>query len=301
MATGAPTAWVAAPRTFAGVVWLRARREPLLIAGAAVAACLVAASVFAPALAPHNPDVLFPYGLTATGLPLGPGGAFPLGTDQYGRDELARLLYGGRASLSVAVVAAALASAIGLVLGLVGGYLGGVWDNAIGRLTDVVMSFPLTLFAIATVLVFHPTVWSLIAVIALVTWTYSARLIRAEVLTLRQADFVQAARALGATDGRIVFRHLAPHVLPTAIVRFTLSVAQSLLLESSLSYLGAGIQPPTPDWGLMIAQSQQYYSVDPLLVFLPGAAILITCLAFTYVGEGLRVALDPRGTGGATA
>ncbi|MCL6596390.1 MAG: ABC transporter permease [Firmicutes bacterium] len=275
--------------------WRRLRKDPLALAGATLGLVIVAASALAPVLAPHNPDQLFTNGLTASGMPLGPSAAFPLGTDQYGRDELSRLLYGGQTSLAVAVSSAAFATAIGLLLGLVGGYLGGAWDNAIGRLTDVVMSFPLTLFAIATVLIFHPTVGSLIAVISLITWTYAARLIRAEVLVLRQADFVQAARALGATDGRILLRHLAPHVLPTAIVRFALSVAQSLLLESSLSFLGAGIQPPTPDWGLMVAQSEPYYATDPLLVFLPGAAILLTCLAFTYLGEGLRSALDPRG------
>lgn len=286
-----------ASRSYAGQVLRRLGRDRIAVAAGAVVLAVVAVAVLAPALSAHNPDILFSNGLTASGMPLGPSKMFLLGTDQYGRDELSRLLWGSRTALFISVAASALASFLGLVLGLIGGYVGGVWDEAIGRVTDVVMSFPVTLFAIATVMVLRPTPFTLTVVIGFIFWTYVARLVRAEVLILREAEFVQAARALGAGTARILSRHLMPHVLSTVIVRFSLGVAQTLLMEAGLSFLGAGVQPPTPDWGLMVAQSESFYQTAPSLVIYPGAAILLTALAFNLLGEGLRTALDPTQAG----
>lgn len=269
--------------------------DPLALAGLGFIVAVVLAAWLAPALAPYNPNALLPNGLTAGGMPLGPSPRFPLGTDQFGRDELSRLLWGGRTSIGISVATSLIATSLGAAIGLVGGYLGGTWDNLVGRLTDVVMAFPVTLLAIAMVLIVRPSAPTLVAVMSLILWTYVARLVRAEALTLKEADFVLAARALGASRLRIVWRHLLPHVAGTAFARFTLGVAQTMLLESSLSFLGAGIQPPTPDWGLMIAQGQDFYAVDPPLVMLPGALILLTALAFTYAGDGVRRILDPVG------
>jgi peptide/nickel transport system permease protein len=271
----------------------RLKLDPAGYVGLAIVTLLVAASVLAPYLAPHNPTTLFPNGLRMDGSPLGPSHLFPLGTDRYGRDELSRLLWGGRTTLGIAVTASLLATALGTVVGLLGGFFGGWADELLGRVTDVVMSFPVTLFAIAMVMIVHPSIGSLILVIALIYWTYTARLIRAEVVTLRTMEFVAAAVSVGATPVRVLFRHLLPHVVSTAIVRFTLSISQTILLEAGLSYLGAGVQPPTPDWGLMVAESQTYYATDPMLVIWPGILILLAVVSVNLLGEALRDALEP--------
>ncbi|MCY0898855.1 MAG: ABC transporter permease [Firmicutes bacterium] len=264
------------------------RARVTLAISLAVVLAIVAVAVFAPWLAPHNPDTMFPNGLSAAGAPLGPSREFPLGTDQFGRDELSRLLYGGRPALLISLTAAVASSVIGLVLGTAAGYLGGWVDTLITRFINVLMSFPLTLFAVAIVLIVSPRLINLIIIIAAIYWTYTARLVRAEILTLREQEFTTAAYALGASPWRIMLRHLAPNVLDTVVVRTVLTVAQVFLLESGLSYLGVGVQPPTPDWGLMIAQSQNYYSTDPGLVLYPGLAIVVTVIAITQVGESYR-------------
>lgn len=245
-------------------------------------------TIMAPWIAPHPPDHLYANGLTASGAPLGPSARFLLGTDQFGRDEFSRLLWGGRPALLISFTASILSSVLGVLLGTTAGYLGGWVDTLITRLVNVLMSFPLTLFAVAIVLIVSPSIANLIGVIAAIYWTYTARLVRAEVLTLREQEFVTAAFALGASPFRVIWRHLIPNVLDTVLVRMVLTVAQVFLLEAGLSYLGVGVQPPTPDWGLMIAQSQNYYGSDPGLVIYPGLAIGITVLAVTALGESYR-------------
>lgn len=255
---------------------------------AAIVLAIVAVAILAPWIAPHNPDRLFPNGLTAAGNPVGPGPEFPLGTDQFGRDELSRLLWGGRPALLISGLASIFSSLVGIVLGTAAGYLGGWVDTMISRFVNILMSFPLTLFAVAIVLIVSPSLVNLIAIIAAIYWTYTARLVRAEVLILREQDFVSAAHAMGCSPWRLMVRHLMPNVLDTVIVRSVLTMAQVFLLESGLSYLGVGVQPPTPDWGLMIAQSQNYYGADPGLVVYPGLAIVITVVAVTQMGESYR-------------
>lgn len=250
--------------------------------------CIIAVAILAPWLAPHNPDRLFTDGLTAAGTPVGPSAKFPLGTDQFGRDELSRLMWGGRPALLISLLASVFSSIVGIVLGTIAGYLGGWVDTVISRFVNILMSFPLTLFAVAIVLIVSPSLVNLIVIIAAIYWTYTARLVRAEVLTLREQEFVSAANAMGASPWRLMVRHLMPNVLDTVIVRSVLTMAQVFLLEAGLSYLGVGVQPPTPDWGLMIAQSQNYYGADPGLVIYPGLAIVITVLAVTQIGESYR-------------
>lgn len=271
--------------------WARLARDPAAWISGVLIAALVGVSLLAPLLAPHNPDTLFQNGLSAIGGPLPPNAQFPLGTDQFGRDELSRLLYGGRTALLISVSASAASAVAGFILGAAAGLAGGWVDTLVSRLANVLMSFPLTLFAVAMVMIVSPGPGSLIAVTVAIYWTYTARLVRAETMALKEAEFVVAARTIGATWGRLLWRHILPNVLDTVIVRFTLSIAQTFLLEAGLSYLGVGVQPPTPDWGLMVAQSQNFYAQDPGLVLYPGAAIALASIAFSAFGDSLRRAL----------
>jgi ABC-type dipeptide/oligopeptide/nickel transport system permease subunit len=265
-------------KKFDGALW---------IAGGILAG-IILVSVFAPELAPHNPLTLFPSGLNAQGGPLGPSTRFPLGTDQYGRDELSRLLYGGRSALLITFVASALSASLGMLIGVSAGNLGGGVDLLSTRLINVLMSFPITLFAVAMVMILRPSILNLIIILSVIYWTYTARLVRAEVLSLKNALFIEAAISQGATNWHIIWRHLAPNVLNTIVARFTLSVAQMFLMEASLSYLGVGVQPPTPDWGLMISQSQGFYQTDPGLVLYPGLCIVLTVLATSTFSRALQ-------------
>jgi ABC-type dipeptide/oligopeptide/nickel transport system permease subunit len=237
---------------------------------------------------------MFPNGISANGGPLGPSFGFPLGTNQYGQDELSRLLWGGRTAIGVSVVSSIIASVLGLTLGALGAYAGGWVDTLIARFTNILMSFPLTLFAVAMVMILAPSVLNIIVIMSVIYWTYTARLVRAEVLTLKEMEFITAARGLGAGRVRILITHVFPNVMDTVLIRFTLSIAQVFLLETGLSYLGVGVQPPTPDWGLMIAQSQGFYMQDPMLVIIPGLAIVLTVVAFNMLGEGIQRALSGR-------
>lgn len=246
----------------------------MALLGAAIAALLVLVAVGANLLAPYDPARQFSDGLTPQGMPLPstlPGDTrFVLGTDASGRDLLSRLLFGTRVSLIVGVLANGLSVGIGLLIGSIGGYFRG-WPSAIAmRLTDLVMAFPSLLLAIALVAVLKPSLWVIVMVIGLVQWTWLSRVVYGDVLSLREREFVTAARCSGARDGRILLRHILPHLIPTAIVWGTLGIATNVMLEASLSYLGIGIQPPTPSWGGMIQQGQYYYRSAPWLILFPG-------------------------------
>jgi peptide/nickel transport system permease protein len=273
--------------------WKRFRRDRLAVLGLAVIAVFIAAALLAPVLTPYNPSEQFFDGLTLEGSPLPPGERFWFGSDTNGRDQFSRLLYGARASLLIGIVANGLAVAIGTTLGLLAGYARGYLGAAIMRLTDLMMAFPPLLFAIALAAILKPGLNIVILVIALVNWVQIARIIYSETVALSEREYIEAARALGAGTGRVLLRHLLPHLIPTVIVYATLGIATTVLLESMLSFLGRGVQPPTPAWGMMIFESQSYFLNAPWLVFIPGAAILILALAFNLVGDGLRDALDP--------
>jgi len=253
----------------------------------------IAAAVLAPAIAPYNPSEQFFDGLTLEGSPLAPNSRFWFGTDTNGRDQFSRLLYGAQTSLLIGIVANGIAVFVGTCLGVVAGYLRGFLGAAIMRFTDLMMAFPPLLLAIALAAILRPGLNIVILVIALVNWVQVARVIYAETLALSEREYIEAARAMGANTWRILWRHLLPHLVPTIIVYATLGIATTVLLESMLSFLGRGVQPPTPAWGMMIFESQSYFLNAPWLVFIPGAAILILALAFNLVGDGLRDVLDP--------
>ncbi|MGQ0564397.1 MAG: ABC transporter permease [Gemmobacter sp.] len=281
-----------------GVVARLVRRR-LAFAGLVMIAVVVAGAVLAPWIAPFDPAEQHFDGLTIEGAPLPPGGAYLLGTDLLGRDLFSRLLYGAQTSLLIGVVANGLALLIGTTVGLTAGYLRGWVGAALMRFTDLMMAFPALLLAICLAAILSPSLWIVAMVIALVNWVQVARVVYTETTSLAERDFIAAERTLGAGTGRILFRHILPHLVPTIIVWGTLGISTSVLLEATLSFLGVGVQPPTPSWGNIVFENQTYFQSAPWLVFLPGAAILVLALAFNLVGDALRDILDPtqRGRG----
>ncbi|QIG48589.1 ABC transporter permease [Nordella sp. HKS 07] len=273
--------------------WKRFSKDRVALFGLAVIVIVVLAALLAPVVAPYDPSEQFFDGLTLEGAPLPPNERFLFGTDTNGRDQLSRLLYGARTSLLIGLVANGIAVLIGTLLGVVAGYTRGFVGAAIMRFTDLMMAFPPLLLAIALTAILKPGLSIVIVVIALVNWVQIARVIYTETTSLAEREYIEAARALGASGPRILFRHLIPHLVPTIIVYATLGIATTVLLEAMLSFLGRGVQPPTPAWGMMIFESQSYFLNAPWLVFIPGAAILIVALAFNLAGDGLRDALDP--------
>ncbi len=274
-------------------------RQPLTCVGILLIAAVVFAALAAPWLAPFSPDAQPFDGLSLEGAPLPPGPKYWLGTDTLGRDLLSRLLYGARTSLVIGLVANGVAVVIGMIVGIVAGYLSGFAGGALMRFTDLMMAFPALLLAIVLAALLRPSLWIVAMVIALVNWVQVARIVYTETRGLAERDFILAERSLGAGHARILFRHIAPHLLPTAIVWGTLGIATTVLLEATLSFLGVGVQPPQPSWGNIIYESQSYFQAAPWLVFIPGAIILATALSFNLVGDALRDLLDPtqRGRG----
>jgi peptide/nickel transport system permease protein len=267
--------------------------------GLALITLIVLAALFAPLLAPHDPAEQFREGLTPDGQPI-PSTLltegtwhFPLGTDANGRDLLSRILFGAQISLIVGVLANSLAVAIGAIIGSVAGYFGDPLETLLMRFTDIMMAFPMLLLAMTLVAILEPSMWIIILVIGLVFWTWIARVIYGQVVALRSRDFVIASRAIGAKRRYTLIRHILPQLVPTLIVWGTLGIATNVMLEASLSYLGIGVQPPTPSWGGMIQQGQSFYRSAPWLVIFPGLAIMITVFAFNLLGDGLRDVLDP--------
>jgi len=252
--------------------------------GGGMVALMVLAALAAPWLAPFDPlKAVAP----SFGDPTAPGMPFLLGTDELGRDVLSRLLYGARISLLVATVATAMTLVIGVAVGVSAGYVGGWVDTALMRLTDVVLAFPALLLAIALAALFEPGLATIFVVIGVVSWTGVARTLRGEVLSLRERDYVAAARALGSSPLRLMLRHVVPNVLPTIIVMGALSTSNTVLLDAGLSYLGLGVPVPTPSWGRMISDSQTYYRLAPWLMIFPGLAIVYAVAAFNFLGYGL--------------
>jgi peptide/nickel transport system permease protein len=250
-------------------------------------------AIFAPWIAPYNPMTQFPDGLTVEGAPLPPNHLYWLGTDLLGRDILSRLIYGARTSLFIGLVANGIAVAVGTLVGLSAGFLRG-WVGAIlMRFSDLMMAFPALLLAITLAAIFRPSIWIVALVIAMVNWVQIARVIYAETVALSARDFVEVERALGASSLRILFSHLLPHLMPTILVWSTLGISTTVLLEATLSYLGIGVQAPTPSWGNIIFESQTYFSSAPWLVLFPGIAIILLSLSFNLLGDALRDELDP--------
>jgi ABC-type dipeptide/oligopeptide/nickel transport system permease subunit len=276
----------------------RFRRNRLGTTGLALSLLIVLVALLAPVLATHNPNTQFSDGLSAMGGPLPPSPSFWFGTDNLGRDLYSRILFGTRTSMFVAITANVISLVIALIFGTVAGYAGGVVDTILMRITDILISFPVLLLAGFLAVVLRPGVTVVVVVIGFSSWFYLARIVRAEVLSVKHREYIEAARALGAPSGRIVRRHVLPQILGQALVYGTLNFSTTVLFAAALSYLGIGVQPPTPDWGNMIAEGAQYLTVMPWLVVFPGIFLGISVLGFNLVGDGLRDALDPKNTGG---
>jgi peptide/nickel transport system permease protein len=273
------------------------RRDPVALISVIAVVVLALVAVFAPLLAPHNPLQAYQNGLSSDGAPVGPGSSFLLGTDPNGRDVLSRLIFGARVSLLVGVVATGLASIIGVLVGGIAGYAGGIVDSVLMRITDVVLSFPILLFCVALIAITGPSTRNVMLVIAFGYWTYLARIVRGLVLSLKEREFVVAARTLGIGHRAILRRHILPHLVPAIIVYSTLGIATSILIEASLSYLGIGVPLPQASWGQMISQGQQYFQTAPWLLVAPGVALVLTVLAFNLAGDWLTDLLDPETSG----
>jgi len=269
--------------------WTRLKRNRMAMSGLALVLGLFVVSVFAPWLAPYDPNSI---NLKQVLMPPSPD--HYLGTDTLGRDVLSRIIYGSRVSLKVGFVAVGLATLIGLLVGALAGFYGGWVDSALMRLVDLMLCFPAFFLILAVIAVLEPSIWNIMAVIGLTSWMGVARLVRAEFLSLREREFVTAARALGASDTRLILRHLLPNALAPVMVSATLGVAGAILTESALSFLGLGVQPPTPSWGNILTAGKDNIEIAWWLSVFPGLAILVTVMSYNLLGEGIREAIDPR-------
>jgi peptide/nickel transport system permease protein len=282
------------------LAWSRLRKDRMALLAGTVILLLVAIALAAPLIAQvtgHQPDEQFRQtGLTSAGLPVGPSREFWFGTDNLGRDVFIRVVYGARISLLVGVLSTILAVAAGLVIGLAAGYLGGAVDSTLARFMDLVLSFPLLLFAIALVSVVGPSVPLAILVIAFFSWAAVGRIVRGLALSIKEREYIEAARALGAGNRRIMLIEVLPNLVAPVIVYTTLLIPIAIVFEATLSFLGLGVLPPTPSWGNMLSDSLQYYQVAWWFVLFPGLALLLTTLAFNLFGDSVRDALDPSTT-----
>jgi peptide/nickel transport system permease protein len=265
----------------------------LALLGLIVILAFVIMALFAPWIAPYPFEEMHKDGLTDFGSPLPPSGKYWLGTDTLGRDLLSRLIFGAQATLIVAIIANTIAVAIGALVGVTAGYLRGVTGSVLMRFTDLMTAFPALLLAILLAAMFNPSLWIVVIVIAMVNWVQVARVTYTETISLSEREFITAERSLGAGALRILSRHLLPHLVPTITVYATLGIATTSLTEATLSFLGIGVQPPTPSWGNMVNENQTYFEVAPWLVFFPSACIALLALSFNLIGDALRDILDP--------
>ncbi|HET9342978.1 MAG TPA: oligopeptide ABC transporter permease [Candidatus Eremiobacteraceae bacterium] len=278
-------------------VWRRFRRNRLALVGLAIVLLLVLSALFAPLLSHYDPNAI---DTSIMGTPQTPSFVHLFGTDDDGRDYFARMLFGARISLEVGISAMLVAITFGTFYGAISGYFGGIVDAILMRFVDMMLSFP-TFFLILAIeaLTNNFSIIVIMLVIGLLSWMSVARLVRGQILSLRERDFISAAKAVGAPDGRIMWRHLLPNALAPVIVAATLAIGNNILTESALSYLGLGVQPPTASWGNSLQKALDPDVLGaPWLTFIPGMLIVITVMAFNLVGEGLRDALDPRSSGG---
>ena len=289
--------------------WRRLRGDKVALAAAGFIVLLVLVAIFAPLIidlvGATGPTDQNPEALDEFGTPTGPSSEHIFGVDQLGRDVFARVLYGARVSLEVAIIATALSVTIGVVVGMIAGYYRGWVDTGLSRLTDVVLAFPILLLGIGLASacslgkgcaggLIKPGLTVVIFVIVVVNWTYIARIIRGQVLSLREKEFVDAARSLGASNRRIIFREILPNLVAPIIVYTTLVIPQNILFEAALSFLGVGIQPPDPSWGQMLADATGIFDTAWWYMVFPGVALVLTVLAFNLVGDGLQDALNPK-------
>jgi peptide/nickel transport system permease protein len=269
--------------------WRRLLRQPLSIFAGIIVIVLIFTAIFGPALAPYDPNAINMSNRFAS-----PTLEHPMGTDDFGRDILSRIMVGARVSLQVGLIAVGLAASVGSCLGLVAGYTGRVVDEVIMRVMDILFAFPAILLAIAIMAALGKGVTNAMIAIGIVYVPIFARIARGSVLSIRDEEFVDAARATGSSNGRILFRHIFPNVLSPLIVETTLSLSFAILAEAALSFFGLGTQPPDPSWGRMLSEGRAYFQQSVWLAIWPGLAIMFTVLGFNLLGDGLRDALDPR-------
>ncbi|OUO60735.1 ABC transporter permease [Olsenella sp. An270] len=281
-------------RTLWSDAWNRLRKNKLALIGAAwiifVIVVAVTADLWAPQLLGSPTEI--DSATVAANSKLPPSLEHPFGTDATGRDQLVRVIYGARISLAVGVVATLISTAIGLVMGGIAAYYGGIWDTIIMRLADMFLAIPYTLFVIVMLAVIGQGIQNVFIAIGILGWPSIARVFRSAILSVKENDYVDAARAMGASDLRIIARHIFPNSVASIVVYATMNIGGAILTESALSFLGMGVTPPTPSWGIMIQDGQKFLQTEPWLMILPGLAILTTVLAFTLLGDGLRDALD---------
>lgn len=271
-----------------GETWRRLKRDKTAMFGLVIVGMLVFIGVFAPLLAPQDP---FKVNLEIRLLP--PGIDHLLGTDHFGRDILSRIIFGARISLEVGIISSTISLLLGMLFGTIAGYYGGWIDNVIMRITDIMFGFPVLLFLIGIMAAFEPNLTTVFFAIGFVSWPRMARIMRGQVLSVKENDYVMANVALGQRDFPLILRHIIPNCLAPVIVAFTMGIASAIMAEASLSFLGLGAQPPTPSWGSMVNLGKDYLRSAPWLTLFPGLAIGLTVLGFNLFGDGLRDALDP--------
>ena len=271
------------------VFWPRLAGNRFAVAGGVVVLLLLVVSLIAPLIVPFSPSEINAWEVLNP-----PSLRHWFGTDDLGRDVFSRVVYGARISLLVGFVAAGIAVLIGTLIGLLAGFYGGWTDSLLMRVVDIMFCFPAFFLILAVITFLRPSIWYIMIIIGLTGWMGVARLVRAEVLSIREMDYIMAARCIGCSDRRLIFRHILPNAVSPALVAATLGIAGAILTESALSFLGIGVQPPTPSWGNILTSGKDYIEFAWWLSLFPGLAILVTVLAYNLLGEGVRDALDPR-------
>ncbi len=280
---------VATPQSHLRIAWQRFRKHHVAILGLVILGVLGLAAIFAPLIAPYGVDTQDLFAQLAP-----PSSAHFMGTDDLGRDVLTRLLYGGRISLSIGFLAALISMVIGVAVGAVAGFFGGFIDNVLMRIVDLLLAFPAIFLLLILFSVIPASVWSVIIFLGAFGWLYLARIIRGEFLSLREKEFVEAARAVGVSRRRMIVHQMLPNVIAPIIVTTTLNVAYNMIAEATLDFLGFGVPPDVPTWGNMLTGAESYYITVPLLAVFPGLTLTLAILAINFVGDGLRDAFDPR-------
>jgi peptide/nickel transport system permease protein len=275
--------------TLKSLFWKRLRKNRLAVAGGIIVIALFVVAIFAPVISPFNPDSIDSKHILDP-----PGTGHLFGTDDLGRDVLSRMIYGSRISLAVGFVAVGISTLIGMALGALSGYYSGWADRIIMRFIDIMLSIPTFFLILAVIAFIGPSIWNIMVIIGLTSWMSVARLVRAEFLSLKEREFVLAARAMGAGDFRIIFRHIMINSMAPVLISAILGVAGAVLVESALSFLGLGVQPPTPSWGNILTLGKDNIEIAWWLSVFPGLAILVTVLGYNLLGEGLQDAIDPR-------
>jgi peptide/nickel transport system permease protein len=280
---------VANGRSVQALAWRQLRRKRTALLGMAIVALLVLTAILADVIAPYGPTAIFSQEAMSP-----PSWAHPMGTDLLGRDVLSRVIHGSRVSIYVGVLSLLLAICLGIPLGIVAGFYGGAIDNLIMRIKDIILAFPIFLLAIVIMVILEPSVTNVVIALGIVRIPIYARIVRGSVLSVKELEYIEAAKALAVRDPRLLCRHILPNCMAPIIVTSTLSVGTSIIVEASLSFLGLGTQPPTPSWGWDLKANLMLLEINPWITIFPGLAIFFTVLAFNLFGDGLRDALDPR-------